>query len=677
MCGNDCNQHLLAHLLLQMKLHSQRSTSSTPPPRSERGPYSTSSRGRACGSCRRRKVKCDGVKPTCSQCLRLPPSELTENKVCEYSDPKLRRTEEQDLKDNIKTLEARIRELETSSDASAVRLHSPYQVEHCYPENVLGLPLQDVNLPSPRLLEVFFRHATELGFFLHIPRFRYAVMLPVDSPGRPCQGLISAALLLGSSLTKEYTPEFNFHSNPLFVSDDGVSGATTNPQEALYLSQAQTGIAGILLSSHPDRIVHGIQAELLLSIYLLRQGRILEGKYHLSAATSIAFGAKLHKIRSSNRDRDMLTSAALPWVVNTPSSPCQSAFHLNVGSEVLLSSPPDSISEGERINAFWTVVTMSNCWALAADSSPNFILERYIENIDTPWPMDIEEYGQNSNSEHPDSATVAKFLQSQQRPSCTPRDTGDREYSALEMCAQASILLSRAATVALAYQPNMSSSVAAKFTTSFLDLDRLIDHFKETRLHISSSNLSSSVGPNDSRKSMHFSAHMIAHLATIVLHNKVATMTPTSDSLTYSVPSDSGQKRLEAAETIAELCRNRWSLKAGKWRESGRSLSANPDPDPNPFLGCLWLAVGQVLIEEIGLVRIISNGNCLLDPEESDSDRVSTSEREAELLDKLDCIFESAQLSRAYHSPLANYLFEKLQKIYRSRLQVGGISSNT
>ncbi|KAJ4471947.1 hypothetical protein J3R30DRAFT_3797349, partial [Lentinula aciculospora] len=452
-------------------------------------------------------------------------------------------------------------------------------------------------------LETFFRHATELEFFLHVPRFRHAVTLPVDSPGRPCQGLISTVLLLGLNLTEKYIPNSRSSCNndPLNILNDiSLTDATIVSQEAIYLSRAQIDVAGIISTTHPDRIVHGIQAELLLSTYLFRQGRILEGKYHLSAATSIAFSAKFHKIRSLNADRDMLVSAGLPWVTLLPPS-------------------VDPISEGERINAFWTILASSNCWALAADSSPNFLLERYIEDIDTPWPMDIEDYDRNLLPEYLGSATVIKLLQG----TPIPGDTVGRGVSTLALYVQASILLSRAATVALAYHPNMSSPAAAKFTTNFLELDGVIDRFKTTLMNSSNSS------PNNRNKTMLFTTHLIAHLATIVLHSKVATMAPSNPTLD-SFPmeaSNSGHKRLDAADAIVQLSR--------QWRTS-------VNPNPNPFLGSLWLAVGQVLIEEINLVRFLNNGK--------DSDG---SVRETELRDMLDCIFESAQLPRVYYSPLA------------------------
>ncbi|KAF8826284.1 hypothetical protein HHX47_DHR5000073 [Lentinula edodes] len=433
-------------------------------------------------------------------------------------------------------------------------------------------------------LEAFFRHATDLNFFLHTPRFRRAVLLPVDSPGRPCQGLISVVLLLGFSLSERYIlkPEES-HSHNNILNDEVFASASVSSQEALYLSRAQIDVAGILSSSHPDRIVHGIQAELLLSTYLFRSGRILEGKYHLSAATSIAFGAKLHKIRSLNGDRDILTSAALPWVVCLTSSTSKFENRLNVDSakdpEPLFPHSVDPISEGERINAFWTVITMSNCWALAADSSPNPILERYMEDIDTPWPMDIEDYEKNLSPDYLDSATVLKLLRGHQ-----PGSTAGKGYSKLALYAQASIFLSRAASVALAYHPKAS---------------------------------------------------------------------------------ESGQKRLNAAVAIAEFSRKRWSLKRNSGFETSTKIA---DPNPNPFLGSLWLAVGQVLIEEVNLVRVLSNGTGFTLNVELDSDENSPSEREAELMDKLECVFESAQMSRVYHSPLADYLFNKLQKIHRSRL---------
>jgi hypothetical protein len=64
--------------------------------------------------------KCDGQRPTCSQCLKS----ARPGDACEYADAG--RTRAQMLEENISRLEARIRELEEPLDENSVKLHSPY-----------------------------------------------------------------------------------------------------------------------------------------------------------------------------------------------------------------------------------------------------------------------------------------------------------------------------------------------------------------------------------------------------------------------------------------------------------------------------------------------------------------------------------------------------------------------
>ncbi|KAF8825687.1 hypothetical protein HHX47_DHR6000123 [Lentinula edodes] len=79
-------------------------------------------RAKACSHCRKRKTKCDGKRPICTQChaRSKPGFEL----VCEY--PMVGQTRKRTLEESISTLERRIRELERAeSDEDVVRLYDP------------------------------------------------------------------------------------------------------------------------------------------------------------------------------------------------------------------------------------------------------------------------------------------------------------------------------------------------------------------------------------------------------------------------------------------------------------------------------------------------------------------------------------------------------------------------
>ncbi|KAJ3782771.1 hypothetical protein GGU10DRAFT_362771 [Lentinula aff. detonsa] len=139
-----------------------------------RGPYTA--RGQSCSNCRRRKIKCDGKRPVCSQCLRSPGSSA-EHMVCEYA--AANRSEIHALEANIRVLQNRI-QLPTPTHPSD---NEPYA------EALSGQQTVDETMYQP-LLEIFLRYARELGFFLHIPRFRDSLLLPKSSLGRPSEGFV-------------------------------------------------------------------------------------------------------------------------------------------------------------------------------------------------------------------------------------------------------------------------------------------------------------------------------------------------------------------------------------------------------------------------------------------------------------------------------------------------------
>jgi len=283
-------------------------------------------------------------------------------------------------------------------------------------------------------LQSFLPHAIEFGFFLNIPRFRESVLLPLPLGhyARPAPALLSTVYLLGLHLS-------------------GSTGTENSAQESSFLSRALLHVANILSSSHPHRIIHGIQSEILLCTYFFRTGRILEGKYHLTAATSLTLGAGFHRIRSQSVG---VSSSLNLLSVATP----------------FLPAPTDQIQEGERINAFWTTFALCNTWTVAIGSPlSSVVFESHGSRIDTPWPLDMHEYEQvelfcvrrtlykqfayhgiSQERLPPDllsSSTVQNFIN--QHPSTSS------EYSTTAMYVKASILLDRAATVAGLFRPSM------------------------------------------------------------------------------------------------------------------------------------------------------------------------------------------------------------------------------
>lgn len=139
--------------------------------------------------------------------------------------------------------------------------------------------------------------------------------------------------------------------------------------EPTLLARAARGV-GDDLASKRYPVVQIIQAEVLLAHYFFCMGRLLEGKYHTSAAVALVLSARLHKIRSEL-------------------SPAQDGDSLSDVTE-------DGIAEGEKINAFWTVFALDREWAdVSGTPSPLYgqgSSPFTIEAIDTPWPLDTGDY---------------------------------------------------------------------------------------------------------------------------------------------------------------------------------------------------------------------------------------------------------------------------------------------
>lgn len=200
----------------------------------------------------------------------------------------------------------------------------------------------------------FLPHASKFGFFFHNTRFVTSVFNPTVSKPRPPTVLRNAVYLWGISLSRDR--QYTTH-------------------EALFLNRSLTSIHAALSSAQPQDTLHVLQAEILLAYYFFHNGRLIEGKFHSSAAVSLAVMCNLHK-QGSNGSEPIATQ---------PSGP------LSFG----LPAPRDPIEEGERIHAWWTTFILDKCWVVAL-GSPSTILEddnNTNTRIDAPWPLDLEKYG--------------------------------------------------------------------------------------------------------------------------------------------------------------------------------------------------------------------------------------------------------------------------------------------
>lgn len=206
-------------------------------------------------------------------------------------------------------------------------------------------------------LDVFFHHAPQFGFFLNMASFRHSALLAFNlgHPLRPTPGLLSVVHLLGVHFSQ---PE------------------TLQGQESALLTRALQHVATDLIGTHPNKVIHTLQAEILLSYYFFRTGLLLEAKHRAAAAVSLALGSGLHKIRSSN--------FMIPSTIGI--GPHDQAYGL--------APPSDSLQEAERINGFWAALMLHKFLTVALEPPANVCgaLEAPGMQIDTPWPVDIDKF---------------------------------------------------------------------------------------------------------------------------------------------------------------------------------------------------------------------------------------------------------------------------------------------
>ncbi|KAI0074384.1 hypothetical protein K474DRAFT_1601567 [Panus rudis PR-1116 ss-1] len=370
-------------------------------------------RGSACLNCRRRKMRCDGVKPVCGQCVHME-----REYDCEYTDgPTPSPT--QLLERKIAAVEARIRELEASqstsspgagpstsrrqprarkSTAASAQSHltpgaaTPESAQPTSYMNTLwddfstavqrsdrrdgdAIPTDPASDPHPAairlLVSMFVPYASQTGFFLHFPRFLDAVFSPdvADRHARLSPALLNTILLWGSHLS---------------------TNQSVRAYEPTLLTRSVKSLSDALpeVSSLQQNATQIIQAEVLLSNYFFCQNRRLEGTYHCSAAVSLVLSCKLNHIRGAG-------GISIEQVAR------------GISSGFNLPPPADVVEEAERVNAFWSVYVLDRNWSVANGHLGNDVFGGV--TIDLPWPVDVGLYEATAASL--DELRIANTLQ--------------------------------------------------------------------------------------------------------------------------------------------------------------------------------------------------------------------------------------------------------------------------
>ncbi|KJA21334.1 hypothetical protein HYPSUDRAFT_42200 [Hypholoma sublateritium FD-334 SS-4] len=487
-------------------------------------------RGGACVSCRRRKMKCDGRHPVCTQCDRAGRAE-----DCEYTAGHERSTV-QILEENISQLEARIQELQNPNVVpTAVTLHQPYGAEpsssSSHNASNMRLAVQDPPVQiAEALLAVFFPYATEIGFFLNIPRFQASMMqgYPPGHPSRPAPALIFAVYLWSIRL-----------------SDD----PSVKSRESAYLFRATQDAATALSGSHPSKVIHSIQAEVLLATYFFANGRFFEGKLHVSNAVSTTLSSGMHKIRS-----------AAPGQQSTRNR---------------ISSPRDPVEEGERIICAWTVLTLDKMWATALEHTPNFEDSTHVlgTQVDTPWPLEMEDFEQGRLPQHVRTAhTIQNFFSGAPTP--------DAGLSSRAFESKAAILWNSATIFARKCSGNTTAQLALPpLIEEFTSLSALIDKVTD---QLPSTGLQMIAGLHNLEKARRLAVgYTILKMASIALHAPFAFV-----------------GRNESSRQTRESC-------AREILEVVVVLRGRGIHHLNPIIGSAWVEAAQILFNEITNARAL------------------------------------------------------------------------
>lgn len=454
-------------------------------------------RGKACIACRRRKVRCDGTRPTCGQCIRG--NRLDD---CEYTDVH-GRSRTHMLEQEIVRLQARVHELEHPEHITpAVALHHPYSSPDVPQDSSVQFGFQPSYMfgstssssspeasssssaqttwgdfspsswwtqeePSSQIvlesLNKILPYVDELGFFLHIPRLRNTLM--TASSSRIPNALQNAIILLCLHITETKQTAF----------------------EPTLLSRCLGQLADIIpsCSTSTRDLLNVLQTEVLITHYLFRVGRTVEAKYHLGAAASLVLAFRLH------------SSSLLEGETNTPTDMQYISFDI---FRTTLPNPVDDIEQTEAIHAFWSVFTQDKSISAVLGVPPS--IDRSIR-VSIPWPGQMQEVNSSDQDIHltshkqgiePHMDTRQQFLID------GPSEGGDSD-SALAFHAKAAVVLDEVNNLVEQYRSDSRVQQTQSFQVRFTSLETLIQHLQASlpfKLSLSATEAS----PSSSRSSL-------------------------------------------------------------------------------------------------------------------------------------------------------------------------------
>ncbi|KAJ7509589.1 hypothetical protein B0H11DRAFT_1791020 [Mycena galericulata] len=402
-------------------------------------------RGQACLNCRHLKIRCDGVRPVCGYCTRVPRLE-----TCTFDDLAPAPPQSTCLDSHYSHCGVAAEWHDETSDSSALGFpNSPpaslfteqpsdTQEETWAISSVGDLQNQEPHLETINvLLECFIPHAVQLGFFLQLEGFRRAALLPqilFNNIIRPAPSLLYAVYVWGAHLSQSGSL---LELEPIFL------------QRALqYVS------TDICAQRNAIHSVQTIQAHVLLSNYFLFQKQFLAARFHANCAATLTLAYHLHKLGSPP-----------DFQHRSPLS------HLSLGPA------QNQVEQGERVRGFWAVVSLQAALNLAGNSPSDInscILEVAGTEITTPWPMQMTnnemQAGDFSALEPRGGEKIQKFLMEELQYSTSPSTAN----------AQAAILLHRASCLAAKWSSHLQHPEFSTYLACSTWLNTRISQFRQT-----------------------------------------------------------------------------------------------------------------------------------------------------------------------------------------------------
>ncbi|KDQ07265.1 hypothetical protein BOTBODRAFT_613879 [Botryobasidium botryosum FD-172 SS1] len=326
-------------------------------------------RGAACLMCRKRKQRCDGVKPICGGCTR------SKGRVdCVY-----RATRRQRLEQQIRDLESRIAAAEAASssehntttsasvagslDGSTPGSAHDYKTSgaivlpmfagrsglHALPSLRLPQQLSDPDMVKPPggpvpqdvrtyLISLFLQFRWRHPFEFNISRLLFALELPPTHPNAPHPALVNAVLLNGC-----FFAESTFHK-----------------YEPSLMICLRRSIQHSLATA--DRLFDCMRALALFSCYLNNKCRMVESHYYLAGAMNLAIACGLNTINS---------------------------LDLSAQTSSLLKPAADLVELGDRINFFWMLYITDRTGPLLG---AGIACGPADDDISTVWPCPSDHY---------------------------------------------------------------------------------------------------------------------------------------------------------------------------------------------------------------------------------------------------------------------------------------------